>query len=122
MVMIRKENHDESLIHLWFLDMLIVLDRLFDTNLFSNGSKDEKYWVSGFECENEQGITYEDVLEVVRVQDLTKRVLDCRWYATDQFSYLIYNIYDHETGVHTTISEFDIFDESIAIQAKLSMS
>jgi len=123
MVKIRKEHHVGKLMRAWLSEMLGELERLCGIGFQERYAWDENHWVSGFECINEKGLKYADVLtEIGYDPGETKRVLECRWHTTDQFSYRLYSIYDLELQCSNTICEFDIVDDCIAIQVKLCVS
>jgi hypothetical protein len=123
MVKIRKEHPVGKLMRDWFSEMLGELERLGGIGFQERYAWDENHWVSGFECINEKGLKYADVLTAIGYDPgCTKRVLECRWHTTDQFSYRLYSMYDFNLQSSTTICEFDILDDSIAIQVRLSVS
>lgn len=123
MIFMRKELVDESHVAIWFLEMLRELERITDTDFYAEDYKSENYWASGFECMNEKGLVYADVLEAIGYDPgPSKRVLNCRWNSTEDFSYRLYTVYDLSRQCSITIAEFDIVDDHVAIQARLCVN
>jgi hypothetical protein len=134
MVRLRKTGDDRTIM-LWFIEMLSVLDSIYETN-FSNRyidrehgndyigyCADENRWLSGFECVNEKGLKYADVIaEIGYDPGDTKRVYECRWDKTPHFSYRVYDEYDFVNLEGVCICEFDIEDDTVAVQVILAVS
>jgi hypothetical protein len=133
MIRLRKTG-DERTIMLWFIEVLSVLDSIYETN-FSNRYSgrnpanhyigfcpDENNWISGFECTNETGLKYADVIaEIGYDPGEYKRVYTCRWDKTPHFSYRVYEEYNFANLNGMYICEFDLEDDTVAIQVRLAV-
>jgi hypothetical protein len=133
MVRLRKTGDDRTIM-LWFIEMLNVLDSIYETNFskryidpahgddYIGYCVDENRWLSGFECVNEKGLKYADVIaEIGYDPGATKRVYECRWDKTPHFSYRIYDEYDFVNMNGIRICEFDLEDDTVAVQLKLAV-